>query len=208
MLRTLLLTTLLFSASVHAAEESRKLAPFNAVNSRGPFVIKVEAGKAQSVVIRGREDYITQVETQVVNGELLLYYKDKDRQKSKTLDGMDIVITVPALSKYQQEGAGETILRNLAGERVDISYRGAGRLEASGKVKLLRLKAQGVGEVNTKALLAENADVNFEGMGDVSIYASGTLNAVVRGMGNMSYYGHPKTLNKSVQGMGSVKAGD
>ncbi len=206
MRRLMILTALLCAGSAHALEQSRNLAPFSAIASKGPFSITIEVGKKQSVTVSGDENYQSMVGTEVVNGELLLFYKGKHANKG--IHGETITITVPALQKYQQEGAGETTLHNLNGDRVDLSYRGAGRLVAQGKVKLLRLKAQGVGEVDTKALLAENADVNFEGIGAVKIYASGTLNAVVRGMGSLNYYGNPKTLNKSVQGMGEVKAGD
>ena len=117
-----------------------------------------------------------------------------------------VIITMPTLRKLIAEGAGEKILTKLNGPRVDISYKGAGRLAADGQVDWLRLKAQGVGEVDTKALLAKNVDVNFEGIGSVKVYSSGELNAVVRGMGELTYYGKPKIVHKSVAGIGSVNA--
>jgi hypothetical protein len=103
-----------------------------------------------------------------------------------------ITITVPSLSRVKVEGAGETILNKVNTDRLDISYLGAGHLEANGKVKYLRLNAKGVGEVDTKALKAERVDVNFEGVGNVSVYATELLNAVAKGIGGLTYYGHPK----------------
>ena len=38
------------------------------------------------------------------------------------------------------------------------------------------------------------------------MYSSGELNAVVRGMGQLVYYGKPKVVHKSVAGIGSVSA--
>jgi hypothetical protein len=106
------------------------------------------------------------------------------------------------------EGAGETLLNGVASDRLDISYLGAGHLAANGKVKYLRLNAKGVGEVDTRNLHAERVDVNFEGVGEVSVYASELLNAIAKGIGGLTYYGHPKTINKSVAGIGSVSAGN
>ena len=40
------------------------------------------------------------------------------------------------------------------------------------------------------------------------MYATDTVNAVAKGMGSLTYYGKPKTINKSVSGIGSVSAGD
>jgi len=81
-------------------------------------------------------------------------------------------------------------------------------MKIAGKVKQLNLQAQGVGEVDARKLIAQDANVTFQGIGTVDIYASGKLDAQVNGMGELRYYGHPKTVNKSVSGIGSVKAGD
>lgn len=187
-------------------QQVRSLQPFTAIDSRGPLSITVEGGKAQSVTVSGGTEFISRVGTEVVNGELKIFMKEKG---PLTLKGDPrITITMPSLVKFIGEGAGETILKNINGERLDVSYQGAGSFTASGKVALLRLKAQGVGEVNTKALEAERADVNFNGLGNVKVTAKDTLNAVVNGMGSLNYYGKPRNVNKTVNGIGSVNAGD
>jgi len=119
-----------------------------------------------------------------------------------------VSISLPALSRVKVEGAGETLLNGVASDRLDISYLGAGHLAANGKVKYLRLNAKGVGEVDSSKLHAERVDVQFEGVGQVSVYASELLNAIANGIGGLTYYGHPKTINKSVAGIGSVSAGN
>jgi hypothetical protein len=40
------------------------------------------------------------------------------------------------------------------------------------------------------------------------VSARDTLNAVVNGMGNLTYFGRPRNLHKTVNGIGSVSAGD
>lgn len=194
------------AASAYADEQLRALQPFTAIDSKGAYSIVVEAGKTQSVKVSGSPKFLSTVVTEVVNGELRIYHRD--RNNTSTTGDPRIVITVPSLVKFIGEGAGETVLKNVAGERLDVSYQGAGRFAAQGKVKLLRLKAQGVGEVDTKDLDAERADVNFNGIGNVQVMARDTLNAVVNGMGNLTYYGKPRHMNKTVNGIGNVKAGD
>jgi hypothetical protein len=115
---------------------------------------------------------------------------------------------VPSLSRVKVEGAGETLLNKINTDRIDISYLGAGHLAANGKVKYLRLNAKGVGQVDTRKLQADRVDVQFEGVGNISVYAADLLNAVAKGIGSLTYYGHPKKVNKDVSGIGSVKAGD
>lgn len=211
MLRTLTaatLTTLLTlpGAAALGAEANRTLAPFIAVNAKGAFGLSIEAGAAQSVKISGDSAFIEALNTEVVDNELQISVSGKLAKSGK--GDQQITITLPSLSRVKVEGAGETVITKVASERLDLGYRGAGRLSASGKVKYLRLNAMGVGEVTTRALQAERVDVNFNGVGEVSVHATDTLNVVAKGMGSVTYYGKPKTVNKSVSGIGSISAGD
>lgn len=207
MRRLLLLCSFaLATAAAHGADETRQLAPFRAIAISGPVNMEVHAGQAQSVKISGRPEFIGKIVMSVKGEELKIEYSGTKNMTMK--DGDKIVVTVPSLVKCVVEGAGQIVIDNIKEERVDLQFQGAGRMEAKGNVKWLRVKAQGVGEVDTKALKAERADVNFEGIGSVSVHASGTLNAVVRGMGNLTYYGHPKVLNKSATGIGEIQSGD
>jgi len=202
------LTSTLYVASAPAlaAESTRTLPPFIAVNAKGAFAMTVEAGKTQSVVVRGDDKFVSGLRTTVVDNELQISMQDKSYDGAK--GDPRIIITVPTLSRVKVEGAGETTISKVNTDRLDIGYLGAGILVASGKVKYLRLNAKGVGQVDTQALHAERVDVNFEGVGSVSVYASDLLNAVAKGMGSLNYYGKPKTVNKSVSGIGSVTARD
>lgn len=189
-----------------AAEASRALPPFIAINAKGAFAMTVEVGKQQSVLVRGDDKFLAALKTEVVANELQVTLPEKLLSSSK--NAPELIITLPSLSRVKVEGAGETILNKVNTDRLDLSYAGAGHLEANGKVKYLRLNARGVGQVDTHKLSAERVDVQFEGVGEVSVYASELLNAVARGIGGVTYYGHPKTVNKKAEGIGSIKAGD
>jgi hypothetical protein len=189
-----------------ADEQSRTAPTFTSIDLKGPISIDVQAGKAQSITVRGTPRFAAMLVTEVAGGELRVYLRDSSTKK---ISGeARVIVTVPALRKFSMEGAGETTLRDIAGERLDVQYRGAGSMKIAGKVKQLNLQAQGVGEVDARKLIAQDANVTFQGIGTVDIYASGKLDAQVNGMGELRYYGHPKTVNKSVSGIGSVKAGE
>src|SRR5471032_3269024 len=174
-------STLICSAA-GAAEQLRTLPSFIAVNCKGALSLVIEAGSAQSVWGSGDDQFVAEVKTEVVDNELQITLPDKSQKVSRNTHA--IHITLPALSRVKVAGAGETLISKVNSDRLDISYMGAGHLQASGKVKYLRLAAKGVGEVNTKALLADRVDVNFEGIGEVSVYAHDLLYAVVQGMGS------------------------
>lgn len=199
---------LLTSTFASAADQSRALPAFHSVSIQGPVMLVLDAGKPQSVVLRGDDKFFGRVDTRVTDGKLLITFP-RDKKNNIHLDSdSKILISVPSLKAFFVEGAGSAELNNLSGDAIDIGFQGAGRLVAKGKVGSLKLNAQGVGDVDTKSLLAQRANVNFEGIGAVKVYASERLDASVQGMGSLNYYGNPRTVNKSVDGIGSVKAGN
>jgi len=207
MFRLTLLAALLLPSLALAEDQVRKFDTFYGINVKGPLNVNVEVGKAQSVTISGEPEFVRRINADV-NGGVLRIVFDDTKNTSNIKDGNRITVTVPALTSYRILGAGESRLKNISGERIDISFEGAGAMYASGKVKLLRMKSQGVGQVNLKDLQTERADLDVNGMGDLSVYASDTLNLVANGMGGIKYFGHPKHFNKSANGLGSISAGD
>ncbi|MDP1980875.1 GIN domain-containing protein [Undibacterium sp.] len=206
MRRLLLIPALLLSSTAFADEQTRNLPTFKSIKTRSAFSLVVEVGKAQSVQIKGSERFINNVTTEVIGDELVISYKEKNSVKIS--DNSQVTISIPELSKFKMEGAGKTVLNNLSGTHFALSYEGAGLLVANGKVKTFTLRAEGVGLVETKDLVAEQVDARIEGVGSVSVNARDSLNATVQGIGSLTYYGHPRNVSKSVEGIGSVRAGD
>jgi len=206
----LVLAMSLAATAAHAAEQVRAAAPFTSINVQGPISVTVDAGTAQqSLRVRGSDKFLNTVISEVVNGELRIRMRDKNFNSINTNhDDQRILISMPQLRAFAAEGAGEIKLNNIQGERLDVNYRGAGSMEIKGKVNTFTMTAEGVGEVDSKALIANNADIRFRGIGDVKVYAKDKLDVSVQGMGSLSYYGKPRTVNKSVAGLGSVSAGD
>jgi hypothetical protein len=207
MLRLALAVALCCTAvAAQADDQVRNAPPFKSISVRGPISVTVEAGRTQSLTVRGNDRFVQGLASEVVNGELRVHMRDKSVSTNK----MDqrIIITMPELRAFSAEGAGEIKLDNIRGERLDVNYRGAGSMGITGRVKSFRMKAEGVGEVNTKALIANDVDIDFQGIGDVQIYAKDKLDVAVQGMGSVKYFGRPRTVNKSVAGLGSVSAGD
>ena len=205
MLRPTLALLLCFtSVTAHAGDQSRSVAPFNKIAISGPMNLTVDAGKPFSVTVQGDAKFVGRVTTKVVNGELRISMDDDSNIRMRKTER--VVVSMPALTSFDAEGAGLARLNNVQGERLDVDYRGAGSLVINGKVRHVRIDAEGVGELDAKGLIAQEANVSFEGIGAVSIHASEKLTVDVEGMGNLTYYGNPRIVNKSVSGIGSVTA--
>jgi hypothetical protein len=206
MMRKLIMIGLtLLSASAFAGEQNRTVTPFNAIRTQGALIVEVEVGPAYSIKVKGDDKYLAKVVTDISGDELLISYKEKNYMRIS--DELKVTITMPALTKFKMEGAGKTTLNNVAGDRFDLNYEGVGLLKVSGKVNSFRLRSQGVGFVDAKDLRAEVVDATVEGIGSVSVYASEKLKASVNGIGSLNYYGNPKSIHKTVDGIGGVSAG-
>lgn len=206
MKKIIILGSLLLCSLVQAEEQSRQVSSFNSIRSKSAFNLLVEVGKEQSIKINGDEKFLANVKTEVIGDELLITMKQSN--SIKVNDIAQVVITVPSLVSFKMEGAGKTTINNLSGPRFDLAYEGAGLIMANGKVKNFKVRMQGVGLADMKDLIAEQVDASVEGVGSVKVYASEKLKASVQGVGSLNYYGNPKSVTKTVGGIGSVSAGD
>ena len=201
-----LAAAMLIASQAQAVEQTRNVAPFTAVSNTGPLSLRIEVGKAQSVVVEGDDEFVAELETEVVGGELRLHMRHSDTIFNNT-HSLHVKITVPQLTAFTMSGAGNTTITNMSGDKLDVRFSGAGSLKADGVVKNLKLEVSGVGSMDTRELHADVADVNVAGVGSVRVWAGTQLDASLGGIGSLTYYGDPKTVNTHGGGLGSISRG-
>ena len=93
----------------------------------------------------------------------------------------------------------------LATETTSIDVNGAGDFGVSGTARDFQVSLDGAAVLDTTQLLAENVDVTVRGSSICEVYASKYLNAALYGVGSITYYGNPETVEKSVKGLGVIE---
>jgi hypothetical protein len=169
--------------------------------------VHIEVGKAQSVTVSGGDELVGDLLTEVVGNELKLHMRHDTTTFNSHHDSLRVTITVPQLTAFTMAGAGETVITHMSGDALDVRFGGAGSLKADGSVRNLTLNVGGVGSIDTRELHAETATVNVGGVGSVKVFASTRLDASVGGVGSLTYYGDPKTVNTNGGGLGSISRG-
>ena len=197
----------LFTLQSQAAEQTRTVAPFSTVANSGPVSVHIEVGKAQSVVVSGSDDLVGDLQTEVVGSELKLHMRRETTNFDSHHDSLRVTITMPQLTAFTMGGAGEVVIAHMSGDNLDVRFGGAGSFKADGSVKNLTLNVGGVGSIDTRELHADTATVNVGGVGHVKVWASTRLDASVGGVGSLTYYGEPRTVNTSGGGLGSISKG-
>ena len=130
----IVLALLLTSAFASAAEQTRPMPAFNGISAQGPINIIVEVGKTQSLVLEGDDKFLKRAMTKVVDGKLVITFPKGE--KNQVDSDWKIKVSMPTLTTFHLEGAGSADLRNIKGDNINIGFQGAGRLVASGKVRV------------------------------------------------------------------------
>jgi hypothetical protein len=183
-----------------AKTETRELAPFTAVEVQCFGTINVTAQGQRSVEISSDDNIVPLITTEVKGNTLYISSTTDYEPKSK----MQINVVTPELEKFVFAGAGDVTLAKIKNNRMEVAVSGAGRLTASGETKEADITLSGAGSVDAKDLLADKTRANSTGVGMMEVYAREQLDANTSGVGNISYYGNPKSVNKHVGGIGTI----
>jgi Putative auto-transporter adhesin, head GIN domain len=183
-----------------AKTEKRSVAPFTSLEVNCHGSIQVHAQRQEGLEISGDDNIIPLITTEVNNGTLYI----RSSKEYDPRDKLEIIVSAPDLKKFVFSGAGEANLSNVKNDRMEIALNGAGSLTASGETKEADITLSGAGSVDAKNLHAINAKVNSTGVGIVDIYVMGQLDAKTSGVGEINYYGSPKSVNRQAGGLGGI----
>lgn len=209
-----LLMTAFAAAPVWAAQETRTVAAFKAVEFRGIGEVDVTAGQEQSLTLIGSKKALEQIVTEVEDGTLKIKW-ESNRERHSWLwrfvmpddhdsDKVTVKITAPEVTKVGVSGAAEVNARNIAGERVEFSVSGAAKIRASGKADKLTVSISGAGDADLDRLEVKDAIVSIAGVGKAQVNSTDTLNATIAGAGEIRYEGEPHVVS-SISGAGTVR---
>jgi hypothetical protein len=186
-----------------AVVATRAVPPFSSVELVGANEVSIGVGSDQSVVVRGDDNLVGLVTTEVANGVLVV-----DASGSfQTASPMSVEITVPSLEDVRLSGNGSIAIDGHELESLRLALPGTGTIVGAGSVTELDVDLSGLGTVDVRNLVARDASVVMPGTGTVFVHVTGTLSADVAGVGSVVYTGGPDRIEQSVTGTGSVVEG-
>jgi hypothetical protein len=119
--------------------------------------------------------------------------------------GITVEITAPQIAGLTLRGPGHIRLENLDQPSLRLEVRGPADLDASGKVGKLDIDSRGVGTLDLADVETGDATVRVRGVGNVDIKASGTVDASLNGVGNITLHRKPASLNAETHGVGEIR---
>jgi hypothetical protein len=181
----------------------RVVPPFTGVDLAGGNNVVIRVGEKQSVVVRGDDNLLDRVTTEVRSGTLVIA---NTPGSFTTRSPMVVEVGVPTLGALALDGSGNIAVEGIDAERLTVTLPGSGTITGSGTAKALDVTVGGSGVVRLTQLVADEARAVVSGSGSIFVTATQALDAAVSGSGVISYAGGPQDVTTSVTGSGAVVA--
>jgi hypothetical protein len=187
-----------------AAAETREVPPFTGVELAGANNVTVRVGGEWSVVVRGDDNLLGRITTQVEDGDLVV---GQTPGSFETKSPTGVEVSVPSLDDLTLTGSGILSVRGIEAENVTVTLSGSGIVRASGTATQLDVDLPGSGEAELKELVARDVNAIVSGSGLLLITATERLDASVPGSGAILYSGNPANVTTNITGTGAVTRG-
>lgn len=183
----------------------RKLSAFNNLSINITADIEYIASDSYQLELTV-DDNIAPTITTTISGNTLSIDTNRSFSTQNTIRAR--IYGSPALRGVIMNGSSDVNLQEITGNSLEINLEGTGDLKAQGNVQNLNIKVSGSGNVNTKGLQADNVTITVDGSADVTVTANNKLNVSIDGVSDVTYYGHPGAIYKTIDGVGDISAGD
>jgi hypothetical protein len=205
--------------------EVREVSDFSKVRLRGPGILKVTQSDHESLTIQAPRYGISQLQSIVVDEELLLgyvsigpaslqLYREVITYDLHVKDLCQLCLTgvgravLPDMDSdvlvLQVKGAGEIRVDHLTADRLEVLIDGRGRVSVSGDVEAQSVVVRDAGDYQAETMISDFASLNVTGPGRAAISVNDRLRVAITGHGTVSYAGFPEIV-KLISGSGRLQ---
>jgi hypothetical protein len=149
------------------SEETRPIGrDIRAVELSGPIDLTLRYGARPSLVVRGEQRLLANVETTQDGAVLHIGTRGivlRHRQP------IMVELTLPALDRVAVDGSGDSEINGFTGERIELELNGSGSLDFNGRYRQARAVVQGSGALTVDAGNGDRVEGELEGSGELTL---------------------------------------
>ncbi len=208
----------------HVVTIERNVDDYDALRVGGFYEVELVEGKEGQVTIKGEENLMEYIETEVKGGTLII--KTRDHMNLSPSRGEDVYITIPVekIDAIRLSGSGKLTSRktletnsfkihtsgsrnvelDIEAKKVTVITSGSSDVDLSGSAENMDATSSGSSDVDAFDLDVDNVDVRSSGSSDVKITVNETLQTQVSGSGDVRYKGNPNKIKNKLSGSGGV----
>ncbi len=218
-------------AANYTAEKSQKrdVKNFNAIEVSTGIDLFITMDNKESLRIDAPENMINDVVSEVKNGTLHIYLKNKsgfnlfnwrnyssvkayltvvELNRIKASAGADVksenTLTGPALKLDASSGSNVDI--DLVYKELTIDSSSGAQLDVTGKTKYLKGSTSSGGNIDAAGLESEYCKANASSGGNISVHAANEITARASSGGNIRYSGNPKNKDIDKSSGGTISS--
>ena len=203
----------------------RSVGEYDAVAVAGWFDVNIVDGREGELTLKGEENLLEYIKTEVKNGKLTIKVKKGyNLQSSKWKEGILVTVPVEEINSVSLSGSGDIVGKDVirAGDfaatmsgsgDIELSVEadklktvisGSGDIDLSGKARDFDVTVSGSGDVNAFGLEADHVNANVSGSANIKVTANESLMARVSGSGDILYKGDPEKVDTKASGSGDI----
>lgn len=209
--------------------EERNVGQYDGVSLAGWFDVELVSGKEGGLTLRGEENLLEHIETEVKNGKLTIKTESGYNLQPSSWKSNAVIITVPVeqISSVVLSGSGDIVGKTrmasdtfevvmsgsgdialeIDSDAVDTVLSGSGDIRLSGSAGTFQVKVSGSGNVHAYELEARDVDALVSGSANIEITVTEAIRARVSGSGDINYRGNPQKIDTKTSGSGDVTKG-
>jgi hypothetical protein len=193
--------------------QTRPSQPFSEVVSEGSFYVKIIPSTETRIEVKGESNIIAHLST----------YSNGTTVTLKFNDGLSILehypvevyLYTPTLHSVRLPGSGTvvcesfstttmylgisgsgSIIGDFVSEKVEADISGSGNIDLSGEATTGVYTVSGSGNITANNLHVEYCSANVSGSGNMTLYATKTLDVDISGSGTITYLLNPVVTSK------------
>ncbi len=182
--------------------QDRNVESFTAIKLTCSADLYISQGSL-ALTVKTDENIIELIETEVKDGTL---YISVSGRGFRSVDGLDVIISVPNLDKVISSGSGDIYFEDVfKAKDLYVNLNGSGDLDANFNATNLELKVNGSGDSDISGIMG-NLKITISGSGDVDAEDLKLEDCYIRnsGSGDLSLKGKANSLTVSQNGSGDL----
>lgn len=190
-----------YTGSGRIASETRSLAAFKGVIVESIGNVHLRQDSVQRVEVDADDNILSRVTTRVENGSLVVGLLPGSYSNVT----IDFYVTVPTIESIRIAGAGNVAVSSpLALDSLYCLISGTGSITVSGSVRREVVLVAGAGSVYSGDMISSICSATISGTGNAEVNVTDQLDALITGVGSITYSGNPPVVHQVVSGVGSV----
>jgi hypothetical protein len=192
------------TGSGNVVTEFRPISGFTGFSFSGEGELNITQGSTESLSITTDDNLMEYIETSVRGGILTIEFRDGVQLDPS--NGITYDIAVIELNSITFSGAGSITAASLdvAADTFSFSVSGAVECSIAGQVDSQNIAVSGTLTCDAPDFQCSDATVDISGVGNITLWATSTLDVTISGVGDVYYWGSPTTTT-NISGVGNVQ---